>query len=108
VARILSNLVQNAAYASGSGGIVSIEVGRTDGEAFLSVADRGCGIPENVQERVFDPDFTLKPGTGTGLGLAIVKYICDRRSAQIELKSRVNYGTTVTIRLPELVGGSHV
>jgi signal transduction histidine kinase len=107
ISRILSNLVQNAADASKSGGTVQVEVGRSKGGGFISVKDSGCGISEDAKSRVFDPDFTLKPGTGTGLGLAIVKYICERRSAQIELQSQVNAGTTVTIRMPE-VGGSHV
>jgi signal transduction histidine kinase len=105
IARILSNLVQNSANASATGSIVSVEVGQNIAGAFLSVTDNGCGIPEYARERVFDADFTLKPGTGTGLGLAIVKYICERRSAQIELLSQVNSGTTVTIRLPALEGG---
>ena len=50
IARILSNLIQNAAYASRSGGVVSVEVGRAEGKAFLSVVDKGCGIPYEVQE----------------------------------------------------------
>jgi signal transduction histidine kinase len=107
IARIITNLVQNAADASHPGAQINITVGQDAGRSFLSVSDRGCGIPEDARSRVFDPNFTLKPGTGTGLGLAIVKYICDRRSAQIELDTKVNSGTTVTIRLPE-VGGSHV
>lgn len=107
IARILLNLVQNAADASANGSTVLVEVGQSQSGSFISVKDTGCGIPEYAQDRVFDPDFTLKPGTGTGLGLAIVKYICDRRLAQIELDSEVNSGTTVTIRLPKL-GGVHV
>jgi signal transduction histidine kinase len=104
IARILSNLVQNAAHASATGAVVNIEVGQNSSGPFLSVKDGGSGIPEYALERVFDPDYTLKPGTGTGLGLAIVKYICEQRSAQIELQSQINTGTTVTIRLPEMRG----
>ena len=100
ISRIISNLVKNAADASPTGSVVNVEVGSANGMAFLSVKDRGCGIPENSKNRVFDPDFTLKPATGTGLGLSIVKYICDQRSAQIDLESGVHQGTTVTIRVP--------
>ena len=103
LSRIIGNLVQNAADASVTGSEINITVGKD----FLSVSDKGCGIPEHARDRVFDPNFTLKPGTGTGLGLAVVKYICDRRFAQIELDTQVNSGTTVTIRLPE-VGGNNV
>ena len=108
VSRILSNLVQNAADASAKGSLVNVSIGSVDGKTFLSVEDRGCGIPEQSRGRVFDPDFTLKPATGTGLGLAIVKYICDKRSAKIELESELNRGTKITIRMPALSGGTNV
>jgi signal transduction histidine kinase len=100
ISRIVSNLVKNAAESSSNGSTIKVEVGTDNGSAFLSVQDFGCGIPENSMNRVFDPDFTLKPGTGTGLGLSIVKYICDQRSAKIHLKSKAHQGTTVTIRVP--------
>ncbi|MEK6773218.1 MAG: HAMP domain-containing sensor histidine kinase [Bdellovibrionota bacterium] len=100
ISRIIGNLVQNAADASATGGIVSVNVGAQNGMATLTVQDQGKGIPASAKNRVFDPDFTLKPGTGTGLGLAVVKYLCDKQSAQIELQSELNLGTTVTIRVP--------
>ena len=103
LSRIISNLVQNAADASPPGSAINVTVGKS----FLAVSDTGCGIPEHARDQVFDPNFTLKPRTGTGLGLAIVKYICVRRLAQIELDTKVNSGTTVTIHLPE-VGGNNV
>lgn len=108
LSRILSNLVQNAADASQEGSVVNIEAGTSDGTTFFSVIDHGSGIPENSKERVFDPDFTLKPGTGTGLGLAIVKYICDQRAAKIKLDSKINQGTQVTISTPTLSRGTYV
>jgi signal transduction histidine kinase len=107
ISRILSNLVQNAADASNAGTTINVKVGANSAGPFLSVSDQGCGIPEDMRKRVFDPDFTMKPGTGTGLGLAIVKYICEQRSAQVELQSQINKGTTVIIQLPAL-GGAHV
>lgn len=108
LSRIISNLVQNATDASKAGSIVSVKIAELNDQAIISVSDQGCGIPENAKTRVFDPDFTLKPGTGTGLGLAIVKYICEQRSAQIELESKVNVGTKVSIKLPLSLGVAHV
>lgn len=108
LSRVVSNLVQNAADASGSGSVISVRVSEESGLAVFSVADTGCGIPENAKARIFDPDFTLKPGTGTGLGLAIVKYICEQRSAQIDLESKVNKGTKVSIKMPLVLGEAHV
>ncbi len=100
ISRIIANLVQNATDASSLGGTIGVSIGSKNGMAFLSVKDQGRGISESAKSRVFDPDFTLKPATGTGLGLAVVKYICDRRSAKIDLESELNMGTTVTIRIP--------
>jgi signal transduction histidine kinase len=108
ISRILSNLVKNAADASPVGSIVNIEVGSENGTSFLSVKDHGCGIPEKFKGRIFDPDFTLKQSTGTGLGLAIVKFICDQRSAKINLQSEVARGTTITISMPTVLGGANV
>jgi signal transduction histidine kinase len=108
ISRILSNLVKNAADASPVGSVVNVEVGSQNGTSFLSVKDRGCGIPEQFKGRIFDPDFTLKQSTGTGLGLAIVKFICDQRSAKINLQSEVARGTTVTISMPIILGGTNV
>jgi signal transduction histidine kinase len=108
ISRIVSNLVKNAAESSTKGSTIKVEIGTDNGFAFLSVMDFGCGISAKSIGRVFDPDFTLKPGTGTGLGLSIVKYICDQRSAKIHLKSEARQGTTVTIRVPEQRGNNHV
>lgn len=108
ISRILLNLVQNAADASPKGSVVNIEAGISEDKSYFSVADSGCGIPEEFRNRVFDPDFTLKPGTGTGLGLAIVKYLCDQREASIELESKPNQGTRIKITTPAFGGGIHV
>lgn len=108
ISRILLNLVQNAADASVEGSLVSIDAGISDGKSYFSVSDSGCGISEEFKGRVFDPDFTLKPGTGTGLGLAIVKYLCDQRKASIELETKSDRGTKIKICSPAIIGGIHV
>jgi signal transduction histidine kinase len=105
ISRIVSNLVKNAAEASSHKSVIRIEVGEKCEGTFLSITDKGCGIPDHLKKRVFDPDFTMKPSTGTGLGLSIVKYICEQRAATVELASQIHKGTTVTIRMsPQLVG----
>ena len=58
----------------------------------LSVADTGCGIPDDVLPRIFDPFFTTKDvGEGTGLGLSVCHGI---------MESQVGVGTTFTLKLP--------
>lgn len=103
--RILRNLVQNSIHASKQGATISIEVSQKDNCALLQVKDWGAGIPSHLQNKVFEPDFTSKPGTGTGLGLAIVKHICVKREGLVSLESMPHKGTTVTVRLPLLEGG---
>lgn len=67
----------------------------------VEVTDNGSGIaPENLN-RIFDPFFTTKPvGLGTGLGLPICHSIVTRMGGDIEVKSVVGQGTTVTVALP--------
>ncbi|HMD98238.1 MAG TPA: ATP-binding protein [Terriglobia bacterium] len=74
VGDIVSNLVVNALEASPPGGQVRLRVVGAQcsiGQVGLSVEDEGPGIPAELQEKVFEPFFTTRPG-GTGLGLAIV------------------------------------
>lgn len=104
ISRMLTNLIQNSVDASGENDKILVSVIKKDDCGYLIIEDHGKGIPKSAQEKVFDPEFTLKPGTGTGLGLAVVKHICELRSSKVELSSQLNLGTTVSIQFP-LVGG---
>ena len=67
----------------------------------IKFSDTGCGIPENVIPRIFDPFFTTKDiGKGTGLGLSVSYGIIKDHNGTINVKSKVNEGTTITIELP--------
>ena len=66
----------------------------------ISVSDNGCGIPQNIAARIFDPFFSTKGSGGTGLGLAVTQKIVKEHQGAISLKSVVNKGTTFTILLP--------
>lgn len=100
VTRILQNLVENAADASAPGAEISVKIVRQGESSILSVADQGCGIPAHLYDRIFEPDFTSKPATGTGLGLFIVKHICEQRNGSVNVISRQNEGTTITVSIP--------
>jgi signal transduction histidine kinase len=69
-----------------------------DGRAEARVADDGAGIPEDIQERVFQPSFSTKT-SGMGLGLAISKRAVEAAGGAITFETGEE-GTTFTVRLP--------
>jgi signal transduction histidine kinase len=76
IEQILINLLDNAAFAAGPGGLVSFAARRDNGMILLEVSDTGAGVPRDLAERIFDPFFTTKPvGQGTGLGLSVSRRI---------------------------------
>jgi len=76
IEQVLINLLDNAAYAAGSGGKVFLSARTIDGVFQLDVSDSGPGVPTELVERIFDPFFTTKPpGQGTGLGLSVSRRI---------------------------------
>lgn len=65
----------------------------------IDVADRGCGIPAEEVERVFEPDFSTK-SRGTGLGLALVRQAIRAHGGEVSAREREGGGTVFTTRLP--------
>jgi len=69
--------------------------------ACLTVADTGCGMPDNVREKVFEPFFTTKQeGKGTGLGLSSVLGIVQQHDGFVHLDSETGHGTTIDVYFP--------
>lgn len=97
--QLFLNLLQNAARALSSGGEARVGMTIDDGRVVVSVEDDGVGIPENLQERVFDPLFTTS-AEGTGLGLAIARRIATAHGAELDLTSVSGEGTVVSVRFP--------
>ncbi|GGZ53021.1 sensor histidine kinase [Lysobacter xinjiangensis] len=101
VNQVFMNLLINAGQAITERGVITLACGQENGEAWVSVADTGCGIPEDALGRIFDPFFTTKPiGRGTGLGLAICYRIVEKHHGRIEVQSTVGMGTTFRVVLP--------
>ncbi|MCB1058904.1 MAG: PAS domain S-box protein [Calditrichaeota bacterium] len=68
----------------------------------IVVRDNGCGMPHQIQQKVFDAFFTTKSeNRGTGLGLSIVNELVDLLGGHIELESEEGKGTTFRIMLPK-------
>ena len=66
----------------------------------IDIADTGHGMPGDILEKIFDPEFTIKEGRGTGIGLWLAKTHLDSIDARIKVLSVVNKGTTFTIEIP--------
>jgi len=107
--RVISNLISNAIKFSPTGAVVHVKVEKAADQVIISVKDNGIGIPEKMQDQVFNM-FTSaqRPGTAGeksfGLGLSICQQIMEKSGGAIWFKSRKD-GTTFYISLP-LVDGS--
>lgn len=100
---IFSNLLSNAVKYSPEGEPVVFSCLREGRDAVFSVKDRGVGIPETDWPRLFEAFHRCGNVTdipGTGLGLVIVKRCVDLHGGSLDFESRVNEGTTFTVRLP--------
>jgi PAS domain S-box-containing protein len=99
----LLNIIINAVEAMESGkGVLKINTSLVDGSIIITISDNGKGIaPEDI-EKLFDPFHTAKQG-GMGLGLTSTKNILSSHSAEVEVKSKLQEGTSFFIyfKLPE-------
>ncbi len=107
--QVFLNLLVNAAHAigevvakTGGRGRIRVQTARQGDSVRISIEDTGCGIREEIRDRVFDPFFTTKPvGKGTGQGLAIARSIVvDKHGGTLSFESEVGRGTTFTLVLP--------
>ena len=98
--RVVENLMTNAAEAIDHEGTVTVTLDQERGQAIISVADTGCGMSEDYQERhLFSPFCSTKKG-GWGIGLYQTKQVVERQYGEILVESAVGHGTTFTVKLP--------
>ena len=107
----LDNLVDNAIKFTAPGGHVVITFGSEQSNLVVEVADDGCGIPAQDQERVFERFYQVaqaRSGSdgpeaerrGTGLGLSIVRHAVASMGGRVSLVSELAVGTRITITIP--------
>jgi signal transduction histidine kinase len=97
--QVFINLLTNAAQASPPDAPITVATRAADGVAEVSVIDRGCGIPPDKIETIFNPFVTTKQ-TGVGLGLAIVAKIVDGHGGKMTVESEPGKGSVFRILLP--------
>ncbi len=99
--RVFINLIKNGIQAIPEGIRAKIEINikQVDSLVEVSVKDNGSGIPEELHDRIFRPNFTTK-SAGMGLGLAITKNIIESEKGKIWFETKINHGTTFFVQLP--------
>lgn len=99
--RILNNLLKNAIQAipENRRGRIEIELKRQDNDALIRISDNGTGIPDNMKDKVFTPNFTTK-SSGTGLGLAISANMIESFNGRIFFETQVGIGTDFFVAIP--------
>jgi two-component system phosphate regulon sensor histidine kinase PhoR len=104
------NLLDNAVKYSRDRKDIRVAVAAADGHVRLSVTDRGIGIPEAEQDRIFEKFARVETGLvhdvkGAGLGLSLVQMLVHAHHGRVEVASTPGEGSTFTILLPVWDGG---
>jgi len=99
IKQLILNLTKNALEAMPLGGALTVSVTKESEHYKIEISDTGKGIPKEALSKIFNPFFTMKE-TGTGLGLVVCKRIVEMHKGTIEIQSKVNEGTIISIYLP--------
>jgi two-component system, OmpR family, sensor histidine kinase ResE len=108
IEQVFTNLIDNAIRHTSENGFVNVIVKNTENELYVAIEDNGSGIPEEdlpfVFERFYKADKSRTRNNqkkGTGLGLAIARNIIDTHNGLLNVKSKLNQGTTVSFIIPQ-------
>ena len=101
IVSILNNIIKNAIQAipNEREGIIMIELYKKADDAIVKITDNGCGIPEEMKDKVFSPNFTTK-SSGTGLGLAISSNMIQAFNGKIYFTTELDVGTSFYLEIP--------
>ncbi len=99
--RLFTNLIQNGQQAvpEGSLAIIIITEQIINNTVLIKIKDNGTGISENIQSKIFTPNFTTKT-SGTGLGLAMCKRMVEQTNGSIHFETSETEGTTFFVNFP--------
>ncbi len=106
IEQILINILTNSIKYTPEGGLIRIYAGAVDeNRMYIKIVDNGIGIPQKDLERIYERFYRVDKARsrkmgGTGLGLSIVKEMVDGNHGQINIDSKLNEGTEVTVVFP--------
>lgn len=105
IERVIINILNNSIKYTPEYGSIKVYVGFVYNDAYIKVIDTGIGIPEEELDRIFERFYRVdkarsRESGGTGLGLAIAKEILEKNNATISIKSVIDKGTEVVIKIP--------
>ncbi len=99
--QVFVNILINALDAIEGTGTIKVKLDHNDEFVFIKIKDNGCGMDNKIIKKIFDPFFTTKEvGKGTGLGLSVSYGIVKNFNGDILVESKLNEGSTFTIKLP--------
>ncbi|MFO7842536.1 MAG: ATP-binding protein [Bacteroidales bacterium] len=103
---VFSNLIQNGIQAipNERKGVIKIKADKIPDFVKMTIEDNGVGVPEDLREKLFRPNFTTKSG-GMGLGLAIVKNIVENAGGTIRYDTQLKTGTSFYVTFPAFKSG---
>jgi signal transduction histidine kinase len=99
--QVMINLLFNAVQAIEEGGTITVRTRSNPkkGSVCVEVEDNGCGIPKDIQKKIFEPFYTTRP-EGTGLGLAVSYGIIRNHQGRVKISSEPGIGTLIKLTLP--------
>jgi len=100
IKQVFFNLIKNAMEAMQPGGSLRILARRDDDQVYLQFVDTGSGISEEDLSKVFQAYYTTKK-EGHGLGMMIVERIMREHGGHINIESRKDKGTAITLQFPQ-------
>ena len=97
--QVMLNMITNARNALESiereRKVINVDTYQEENKIIISISDNGCGIPEKIRKKIFQPFFTThEPGKGTGLGLSVSSQIIKEHNGEIVCESKEEIGTT--------------
>jgi PAS domain S-box-containing protein len=106
VRQVLQNIIENAIKYSAVDTTVEITLNATESSSIITVRDYGIGISTHDLQFMFQSFFrasNVENIPGTGLGMAIVKLFIEMHGGTASIDSKINVGTTVTLKLPNII-----